>query len=677
LVRHHSDQDRTTDIEETAAQSAGLFERALGWRRRRSMVRRVDLSVGRWLVWPVIAFPALVVLAVDPEGYAPFGPAKYLVVAACALVGVVAVIVGPGVARCDRWPACVWAGLLVWLSIAATVGVDRFHGWIGLPERRLGVVAFTLFAACFVIAQSLRVADRRAIVLSAVVAGCIVGMWAVLEGLGLAPVDGGGATSRLTGPFGSAAYLGAATCLLIPVCLGAACDATTARGWRVAGWFGGATCAIGLVGSGTRGAWVGTIVAVGATAVVRRSMIKWVGRSVAVIAGLAVAAVVIGGWLLPETERPNDAVARTGTSGRLDEWSLAGRVIADRPLLGAGPEGYRIVAGQHVSVEYEQAYGRAVIPDRAHNGLLDLGVSGGIPALLGYAALLVLVGRRVFTVLRTGTPLHAGVAVGLVAYAAQQQFLFPLTEIDPVAWLLAGVVAAAAEPERPFSCRLPRWTAAISILLGGATLLFGVRELLADRAVQGAVEELASASTRADVDDAITQAEHAVSLRPDVLRNRIALSRAQAATGTIAGLDAAVAALDGALEWSPRDPVLAKERASVLSSKADATGDRADQRAALDAWTDAVANDPNNAASLLELGVAQAVNGDSEQARESWERAATLAPRSPVPLINLARLASIEGRDLDAEAALAEAEQRAPNDPAIAAVREALGLPDS
>jgi Flp pilus assembly protein TadD len=370
-------------------------------------------------------------------------------------------------------------------------------------------------------------------------------------------------------------------------------------------------------------------------------------------------------------------VSRTGTSGRLDEWTLASRVIADRPLFGAGPEGYRIVAGKHVSVEYEQDYGRAVIPDRAHNGLLDLGVSGGVPALLAYGALLFLVGRRVFAVLRAGTALHAGVAVGLVAYGAQQQFLFPLTEIDPVAWLLAGVVVAAAQPERPVRCRLPRLTAMIPLTLCAAALLFGMRELWGDRQVEAAVQQLATASTRGDVDAAIGHAERAVDQRPDILRNRIALSRTLSASGTIAGLDAAIAALAGALDWSPRDPVVAKERASLLSSKAASTGDSTNQQAALDAWTDLAANDPNNAAVLLELGVAQAVVGDSASARTSWERAAMLAPRSPVPLINLARLATIEGRTADAEAALAEAEKRAPGDPSVPAAREALDLPGS
>jgi O-antigen ligase/Flp pilus assembly protein TadD len=539
------------------------------------------------------------------------------------------------------------------------------------------VIAFVLFAACFVVAQSIRSSDRRAIVLSCVVAGCIVGGWSVLEGLGVAPVDGGTATSRLTGPFGSAAYLGAATCLLIPVCLGVACDRGSPTRWRVVGWCGGAMCAIGLVGSGTRGAWVGVVVSAVVVVFTRRSTIQWRARSSVGVVGVAVGAIVIGGWLLPETERPNDAVSRTGTSGRLDEWTLASRVIADRPLFGAGPEGYRIVVGQQVSAEYEQAYGRAVIPDRAHNGVLDLGVSGGLPALLGYGALLVLVGRRVIRVLATGSSMHVGAAAGLVAYAAQQQFLFPLAELDPVAWLLAGVVVAAAQPEAPITCRQPRWTSAIPAALCAGALSFGVRELLADRQVQMTIEQLGSASDLADVNGSIRHAEHAVELRADVLRNHIALGRTHVAAGTVAGLDAAIATLDEALHWSPRDPIVAKERAGVLSSKAAATGAPADQQAALVAWTEVSSGDPNNAAVLLELGVAQAVSGDSASAKASWERAATLAPRSPVPLINLARLAAIEDSRSDADAALAEAERRAPGDPSVAAAREALNLPGS
>src|SRR5690606_23151568 len=133
-----------------------------------------------------------------------------------------------------------------------------------------------------------------------------------------------------------------------------------------------------------------------------------------------------------------------GGRGRIDEWRVATRVIADHPVLGVGPEGYRIAFAGGVDDGYEVAHGRDPQPDRAHSGPLDVTLAGGVPALLAWGAGAALVVRAAWRALRRGPPLVAGLAAALVAHLVGQLTLFPLAEVEPVAWLLAGLVLAAA-----------------------------------------------------------------------------------------------------------------------------------------------------------------------------------------------------------------------------------------
>ncbi len=194
------------------------------------------------------------------------------------------------------------------------------------------------------------------------------------------------------------------------------------------------------------------------------------------------------------------------------------------------------------------------------------------------------------------------------------------------------------------------------------------RELLADRHTQRTLEALtAGAPNRA-----LAEAVNAVQLRPDMLRVRIAQMRSITASGTPDALRAGVQVLDEALDWSPRDPLIRRQRAGLLTSLALATSSATDQASARSAWQAVAADDPNNAAVLLELGFAEAVSGALAEAEATWVRAADLAPRSPAALLNLVKLYLEDGRRTLAIAALDEAERRSPGNPAVAKARSAL-----
>src|SRR4051794_23274545 len=85
----------------------------------------------------------LTALVVDPGGWYPFGPSKWLVMTALVLGGS-AVVFWTRPARWSR-PVTTAAWLLVaWLGVAAIAGADPLYAWTGTPERHLGVLAWVL-----------------------------------------------------------------------------------------------------------------------------------------------------------------------------------------------------------------------------------------------------------------------------------------------------------------------------------------------------------------------------------------------------------------------------------------------------------------------------------------------------------------------------------------------------
>jgi tetratricopeptide (TPR) repeat protein len=556
-----------------------------------------------------VVLPAVAILALDPGGLAPFGPLKWALVSTVVLASVAAL--RPAFPR-------QWLPFLAVAAVAAVAGVDPLYAWIGTPERHFGVLAWVLCAAAFACGQALDGERRRRVLwCSAGVAG-VLGAWTAAEAVGWQPFHLVGAGDRAVGTMGSSAFLGAAAVLLLPI---AATIPHRAR------WALGGLAATALVASGARAAWFGAAAVSVLAVALRRVRPAIVAGGVVVAVALALATGVAGRVGNVTTS------ADGGLRGRLDEWRVATRVVAHHPLLGVGPEGYRIDFAKHVDDDYERAHGRDPLPDRAHSAVLDVAATTGLLGLGAYLWLLAVVGRVLVRTLRTGPPMLAGAAAGVLAYWAQSLFLFPIAELEPVAWLVAGiVVGATARRSRPAAGVA---VAAVAGVLAAAAFVAGALDVAADRAAQAT---LANG----------TRPTAAARLRPDAVRYRLFAAQAFEARGS---LDQALRELEQAADMSPRDPVVKSERARLLLSLARLTDAPADLRAARTALERLAAADPSNAAAHLRLGVARALAGDQEGAERAWLRAEHLAPRSAAAPTDLALSYAEAGRWDEARAA--------------------------
>lgn len=581
---------------------------------------------------PAVLIAALApasLLAVDPWGWYPFGPVKWLAVSVLVPAGA-ALVLARRPLRVAAAPTAAALGLVAWLAVAAAVGVDGVYAWVGTPERHLGVVAWALAALALVVGQSLDGdEDRRVVAGGLVLAGLGVGVVAVAEALGWEP-DALDTGSRLSGTLGSPAYLGAAAGLLLPALVGVAADGSWARRARVAAAAGAAGLAVALVGSGARAAWVGLAAAVVVTVWAQRAWLA--GRRRIVVAAAAAGVALVGLVLVgPVGERAASTfdASEPGGGGRLDEWRVAGRVVVDHPLVGVGPEGYRIAFAEGADAAYELEHGRDPLPDRAHSAPLDVALAGGLPALAAWLALVVLVGRVVLVVLRGDRPWLVGIAAGLVAHVVGSLFLFPVVELEPLVWLLGGLVlgAAPARPAAPGRPRrverpLPRPVPAAVGLLAVLALVAGAADVAADRHARRAADAL----DRGDTATAAEEAAAASRLRPDEVRLHLLEARARVADEQ--GIVAGIGAVDDALAVSGGDPIAQRERARLLVARAEATRAPAHVALARAEVDRLLADDPVSSTLWALASVAAALDGDTAGADEALRRAEELRPET-------------------------------------------------
>jgi O-antigen ligase len=560
--------------------------------------------------------------AVDPGGLRPFTTLRW------AVVGVAAAGAAAGVAwRVPRRLLWLWPALLACLAVATVGALDPLLAVIGHPRRHLGLagwaVGFLAFAAGTGLAADPRA--RRAVGWAAVVAGLATGVATVADLAGWDPAGVSFAGGRVGGLLGQPVYLGAAAVLLGPAAAGVACDLAAhtphirrirrqiALAWAGAGGFG-----LALVASGTRGAWLGA----GAAGVVAWPHLRRRVAGRRVLAGVgaaaAVALVVVGpvGTRVAAAVDPGEAGGRS----RLDEWALAAAVVADHPLTGVGPEGYRIAAPAHIDDTYARRHGRDEVVDRAHSGPLDVAAAAGIPAAAVYVALLAtVVAACVRVVRRPPDPRVAGMAVGVVAWAVQQAVSFPLAEVDPAAWLLAGMVtgtgAVAAPGAGPAPVGRARAGRIAAGLTAGVLAVGGVLSVVADR-------DLRHATRTGDV----AAADRATALRPDDVDAWYVAAQVAASGPSLLALDAGLDRVEDGLDRLPRDPALRDLHEALLTERALRSGLPEDLATAEAAARDGIALDPAGPAHHRRLGVILAARGDDRAAAAALRRVLDLDP---------------------------------------------------
>jgi tetratricopeptide (TPR) repeat protein len=224
----------------------------------------------------------------------------------------------------------------------------------------------------------------------------------------------------------------------------------------------------------------------------------------------------------------------------------------------------------------------------------------------------------------------------MLAYLLQQQFLFPLAELEPVLFLLAGGVVCSGAPTVRVAAIGRRVAATLATAAAAAALWWGVADIAARVDATGASRALADGRPTVAYSDALA----AINRRDDEAWLHLLAARAAPTP------ELALAHVDDALALSPRDPIALRNRQELLVTL--------DPTTAFEELHELLVDDPFNAGLQQLYGTAAIRSGDERIAEQAWLTALDLAPNAPGPRQNLIRLYRQQGRDDEAD----ELEQR-------------------
>jgi putative inorganic carbon (HCO3(-)) transporter len=125
-------------------------------------------------------------------------------------------------------------------------------------------------------------------------------------------------------------------------------------------------------------------------------------------------------------------------SKRMFIWKRGITLIAERPLLGSGPDTFQDVFMGKYSDQVNKAYGNIVF-DKAHNEYLQNTITLGIPAVAVYISFLAV---TLYYGIKTGRNniLLVPVLLSIIGYAVQAFFNISVVSVAPLYWIMLGVL---------------------------------------------------------------------------------------------------------------------------------------------------------------------------------------------------------------------------------------------
>lgn len=308
-----------------------------------------------------------------------------------------------GLSSVVRSPALVASIMLCLVAIVATLNVsDTAHLGAARRELRWSFIEPAMLVFLVLVhrqRRGLRASMALALLIGASGAALLAG-YELLVGGGVA-ADG---VQRVTGPYPHPNALALMMSRSVALAIGWAVLDHRTRPWTVPiALVTGAA----LLATFSRGAWI----AVGIAMLV---LTAWVSRRVRVAAAIA-AGILLAAALVFASNRLLDVLGGGSGSLRIDIWSSALRMIADRPLRGYGPDQFiSNYAPRYIAPEaWDERF-----TAHAHNGVLDfwvrLGIIGGAFAVVA----IWLIMRAAFRLARRELPENTLSGAATVALTA-------------------------------------------------------------------------------------------------------------------------------------------------------------------------------------------------------------------------------------------------------------------
>jgi putative inorganic carbon (HCO3(-)) transporter len=581
---------------------------------------------------------------------------KALALRALAGLALLALFYAPGARVAGRWirhpmaaPLLALAAILITATLLAP---DPGLSLWGSYERQFGLLTWLAPLALFA-AALLALGDpgrQGRLVQVLVWTSTPIVLYGLLQALGADPLtwDSDGAAAVLSS-LGRSNFLGSYLVLVMP--LTAAASLVANRRWPLALLLAGQLLV--LVLSRARAAWLGLLAAAVVFGLLwllvsgRRRLAGRLALLGLVLLISLVALLLIFGLPAALTEGGS-------TAARLAIWRSTLPLIAERPLLGYGPDGLQLAFQDVFPPELVYYQGRHLIVDRAHNLLLDITMSAGLLGLAAFLFVLWQAGRLMWPGLADDRPrprrlLLIGVLAALAGHLVALQVSFETVATALILWLLLALgvsLARPAPPGDPPATTAP-WQpgAVLPLALAFVVLLalLTVRPLLADHAYwRGQRQAPGSAAALGH----FVEAKRQWPVEPIY---QVALAQAYwAASQPAAAVSEAVSAAqtrpDDARLWAAAGDLLARWGAAEASHYPEA----------LAAYRRAIDLSPNTAAYHTALGLILAESGRLAEGIAAIERAVALDATDAVAYGHLANLYQATSQNEQAQWAAAQ-----------------------
>jgi len=146
-------------------------------------------------------------------------------------------------------------------------------------------------------------------------------------------------------------------------------------------------------------------------------------------------------------ERISPGISITGSAQtRLEIWKSAAKMIRERPILGFGPDTFRLVFRKYQTLKYKRLVGESAVADNAHNYFLQLASMTGVPAAVCFIVIITLFFVSAFKLLvdfkgRRDYFIFSGFALSIPGYLLDLLFGVSVVGSTSFLWLILGMIA--------------------------------------------------------------------------------------------------------------------------------------------------------------------------------------------------------------------------------------------
>ncbi|MCL4499916.1 MAG: O-antigen ligase family protein [Chloroflexi bacterium] len=472
------------------------------------------------------------------------------------------------------------AGFLAAAILSTIFSVSIMTSFLGKPRRMEGLVSLIDYALLYVLGVQIFAGRTSRVWIFAqgvALIGAGLSAYGLLQFTGLDFFAWQGLTfeaKRSFATMGNPVLFGGFLALCLPVSIGVFLIQKEPRKMAV---YGGAAFLnfASLITTYTRGSWIGAAAGLLFLFVLGRSFILARKKQAAMVGCAVIAALAIVAVASAGTGRVTDLRSRLASvvqgdaseTMRVETWKSAVRAIEDRPLVGSGPDTFRIVFPRYATRGYVSTARYDEVSDNAHNYYIQLASTTGLPALLLFLAFVLVVlwkGARLSSGGSGAKPvLYAAFGGGMVAYLVYLATGISHHPATALFWVMAAAVMAGVPVTEGKAARIrdvkqfrqaSAWGAgALIVIVGLAPLYFLASAYMADLHYSNAKGLMSTGNTG----DAVAEFDSAINLRPysDEYRNEKGSALLEIAKNTKdrSALQAAIDSFISAREMNPQE----------------------------------------------------------------------------------------------------------------------------